>query len=67
MSAPTTKTKKLWSASELRKLPQRQREMILQAAAKLAEIEYRNDPALTAFGAFAKEDLHGDSANTEAR
>ena len=67
MSAPTTKTKKLWNASELRKLPQRQRGVILQAAAKLAEVEYRNDSDLTAFAAFAKDDLHGDSANTDAR
>jgi hypothetical protein len=56
---------KRWTASELRKLPAAQRDAILAAAAALAEAEYRNDPALTAFEAFGKDDLYGESAATE--
>jgi hypothetical protein len=56
-----------WTASELRKLPPAQRDMILEAAAALAEQEYRNDPQLTAFEAFGKDDLHGDSSSSETR
>jgi acyl-CoA reductase-like NAD-dependent aldehyde dehydrogenase len=54
-----------WTAAELRKLPQAQRDAILEAAAALAEEDYRNDSQLTAFEAFGKDDLHGDSSNTE--
>ena len=50
-----------WTATELRKLPQVQRDAILEAAACLAEEEYRNDPELTNFDAFGPDDLHGDS------
>jgi hypothetical protein len=56
-----------WTAAELRKLPPHEREAILQAAAALAEGEYRTDPELTAFEAFGKDDLHGESSSTEAR
>ena len=56
-----------WTAAELRRLPPAQRDAILEAAAALAEHEYRNDPRLTAFDAFGKDDLHGDSASTETR
>lgn len=58
---------KRWTASELRKLPPAERDAILEAAAALAEAEYRNNPELTDFEAFGKDDLHGDSANTEPR
>jgi hypothetical protein len=58
---------KTWTAAELRKLPPDQRDAILQAAAALAEVEYRNNPELTAFEAFGKDDLHGESANTKTR
>lgn len=58
---------KCWTASELRKLPAEQRDAILAAAALRAENDYRNDPQLTAFEAFGKEDLHGDSADTQTR
>jgi hypothetical protein len=68
MSVPdTTTTGKRWAAAELRKLPPEQRDAILQAAAALAEEEYRHNPELNAFDAFGKDDLHGDSANTETR
>jgi hypothetical protein len=56
-----------WSAAELRKLPPEQRDAVLAAAAAAAEGDYRNDPELTAFDAFGKDDLHGDSASAETR
>ena len=65
-TGPTTSTRR-WTAGELRKLPAAQRDAILEEAAALAEPEYRNDPSLTAFVAFGKDDLHGDSASAEAR
>jgi hypothetical protein len=46
-----------WTAAELRKLPPEQRGAILEAAAVLAEEDYRNDTELTAFEAFGKDDL----------
>jgi len=63
-SAPTNRR---WTATELRKLPPKERDAILEAAAALAEEEYRNNPELTAFEAFGKDDLHGDSSSTETR
>ncbi len=56
-----------WTASELRKLPTEQRDAILEAAAAAAEREYRTNAELTAFEAFGKDDLYGDSADTKAR
>jgi hypothetical protein len=53
--------KKRWTAAELRKLPPEQRDAILEEAARLAESEYRKNPGLTAFEAFGKDDLYGDS------
>ncbi len=58
---------KRWTASELRKLPPELRDAILEAAAALAEEEYRNNPELTAFEAFGQDDLHGDSSSAETR
>ncbi|HWG41605.1 MAG TPA: hypothetical protein VN688_02385 [Gemmataceae bacterium] len=63
----TTPTEKRWKASELRKLPAEQRDAILAAAAAQAEDDYRNDAMLTAFEAFGKDDLYGDSASTQTR
>jgi hypothetical protein len=60
-------TNRRWTAAELRKLPPKERDAILEAAATLAEEEYRNDPELTAFEAFGKDDLDGDSSSTETR
>ena len=40
---------------------------MLQAAAALAEEDYRKNPELTAFEAFGKDDLYGDSSNSETR
>jgi hypothetical protein len=56
-----------WTAAELRKLSAGQRDAILEAAAALAEEDYRNDAQLTAFEAFGKDDLYGDSSSTETR
>lgn len=56
-----------WSAAELRKLPASERDAIVEAAAALLEEEYRNNPELTAFEAFGRDDLHGESASTETR
>jgi hypothetical protein len=39
----------------------------MEAAAALGDEEYRNNPELTAFEAFGKDDLYGDSSSTEAR
>ena len=54
-----------WTAAELRKLPPAQRDAIMEAAAALAEEDYRNDPQLTAFEAFGKDDLYGESSSSE--
>jgi len=48
------------TAAELRKLPPERRDAVLEAAATLAEEEYRANPELTAFEAFRKDDLYGD-------
>ena len=52
---------KRWTPAELRRLPAHEREVVLQAAAELAEPEYRTNPELTAFEALGKDDLHGDT------
>jgi hypothetical protein len=62
-----TVTGRRWTAAELRKLPPEERDRILESAAALAEEEYRQDPTLTAFEAFGKDDLYGDSSSTETR
>ena len=58
---------KRWKASELRKLAPQQRDAILEEAAIQAEVDYRNDRELTAFEAFGKDDLYGDSSSTQTR
>jgi hypothetical protein len=58
---------KRWTAAELRKLPAAERDAILAAAAARAEEEYRNNPELTAFEAFGKDDLYGESSSTTTR
>lgn len=67
MNPKDTATRKQWTAAELRKLSPAEREVILEAAAALAEEEYRKNPELTAFEAFGKDDLYGESSNTETR
>ena len=56
-----------WTAKELRQLPAAERDAVLQAAAAQAEAEYRTNLSLTAFDACGKDDLCGESANTQAR
>jgi|GEM_PF-2698702 acyl-CoA reductase-like NAD-dependent aldehyde dehydrogenase len=67
MSVEVTTLSKVWTAAELRNLPPEQRDAILEAAAALAEEEYRTNRDLTAFEAYGKDDLYGDSADAEAR
>ena len=66
MDTPNAAARKRWTAAELRKLPPEERDAILEAAAALAEKEYRNNPDLTALEAFGKDDLYGESSSTEA-
>jgi len=56
-----------WTAEELRRLPEPERDAILRAAAACAEEIYINDNDLTDFNAFGEDDLHGDSSNSEPR
>lgn len=58
---------KKWTAAELLKLSVEERDVILAAQAAAAEQEYRTNPELTGFEAFGKDDLYGDSSNTETR
>lgn len=67
MNPTNIATSRRWTAAELRKLPAAERNAIMEAAAALAEEEYRNNPELTAFEAFGKDDLYGDSSSTETR
>jgi len=59
--------RKRWTAKEVRKLPPAERDAILAAAAREADAEYRSNRELTAFEAFGKDDLYGESANSIAR
>ena len=60
-NAPKAEGKR-WTATELRKLPTQERDAILEAAARLAESDYRHDPNLTAFDAFGCDDLLVDDS-----
>lgn len=55
------------TVAQVRALSAEQRAAVLEAAAARAESDYRHDPALTAFEAFGKDDLCGDSSGTETR
>ncbi len=61
----TTITRTRWTAHELRKLPAHKRDQILEAAALSAEAEYRRNRELTGFEAFGKDDIHGESGDSE--
>ncbi len=56
-----------WSATEPRKLDPAQREAILEAAAELAEIDYRHDEDLTDFDALGRDEIPGDSSSAQTR
>jgi hypothetical protein len=55
------------TARQLRQMSPAERKSALESAAALAEAEYRENLDLTAFEAFGKGDLHGDSASAETR
>lgn len=55
------------TAAELRRMPARERDAILAAAAEAAAEEYRKQAALTAFEAFGEGDLHVESSDTSTR
>ena len=46
--------------AELRRMPREQRQVILAAAAKLAEQDYHSDKELTGFEAFSEEERDDD-------
>jgi outer membrane murein-binding lipoprotein Lpp len=62
-----TTTQQRWTAAQLRKLPPKERDAIMEAAAAAAEQEHRTNRELTAFEAFGKDDLYGESSSTETR
>jgi hypothetical protein len=49
---------KRWTIAELLALSAVQRDAIFEAHAALAAHDYRNDPELTTFEAFGRDDLH---------
>src|SRR5947209_19838746 len=49
---------------ELRRMPRKQRQAILAAAAALAEEDYRSDKELTGFDAFSEEEGHDDESDS---
>ena len=55
------------TATELLAMPPAQRDAILEAAAAMAEADYRNDPVLTAFEAFGPDDLYVDDDDPQTR
>jgi len=63
-SESTTGTKH-FSATELRKLPLKERNRILGEQAALAVEIYRAHPELTDIAAFGSDDLYVESSNTE--
>jgi acyl-CoA reductase-like NAD-dependent aldehyde dehydrogenase len=65
MNKTDAASEKRWTVAELRKMSPEERDAILEAAATVAEEEYRKNPELTAFEAFGKDDLHGESSSTE--
>ena len=62
MTPQATPVERPWSASDLRKATPAERDAVLCEAAARAEHQYRTDSELTAFEAFGKEDLHGESS-----
>jgi hypothetical protein len=58
---------RIWTATELRELPDAERDAILAAAAELAEEDYRDDPELTAFEAFDEDDIHDGGSSVADR
>lgn len=69
MTQPNPKpiSKRRWTAAELRRLSENERDAILRASAADAEHEYRSNPELTSSEAFGRDDVHGESSNSETR
>jgi hypothetical protein len=67
MSSKPASADRMWKASELRRLPSKQRDRILTEAAASAEEAYRTDQQLTDFEAYGEDDLHGQSATAAER
>jgi hypothetical protein len=67
MKTTNTSANRRWTAAELRKLPAAERDAIMEAAAALVEEEYRNNPELTDFEAFGKDDILGGSSSAETK
>lgn len=53
--------------AELRKMPREQRQVILAAAAEMAEQDYRTDKELTGFEAFIEEEQDDDESDPASR
>jgi hypothetical protein len=49
--------------AELRRMPREQRQVILAAAAEMAEHDYRSDKELTGFEAFSEEERNDDESD----
>ena len=50
--------------TELRKMPREQRQVILAAAAEMAEDDYNSDKELTGFEAFSEEERNNDESDS---
>jgi hypothetical protein len=50
--------------AELRRMPREQRQVILAAAAEMAEHDYRSDRELTGFEAFSEEERNDDESDS---
>jgi hypothetical protein len=50
--------------TELRRMPREQRQVILAAAAEMAEQDYRSDKELTGFEAFSEEERNDDESDS---
>jgi hypothetical protein len=50
--------------AELRRMPREQRQVILAAAAEMAEQDYRSDKELTGFEAFSEEERNDDESDS---
>ena len=50
--------------AELRRMPREQRQVILAAAAEMAEHDYRSDRELTGFEAFSEEEPNDDESDS---
>lgn len=66
-SEPAELLGRKWTASELRRLSAEARDVVLSAAAALAESDYRHNPELTDFEAFGADDLYGDISQSATR